>query len=255
MITDNLNTKRWYETWFDSPYYHLLYQHRDEQEAKQLIDHLFQKLPVAPTARILDMACGRGRHAIYLHQKGFNVTGVDLSEASIAFARQFETKNLSFNVHNIHNPYRVNHYDVCLNLFTSFGYDERDEDNFRVITSAVADLRVGGYFVLDYFNTEYLFSQKITSEQRLFLDEIEFNICRSAANGFVMKSIRVVKDEKLHFFQERVKHYTLSQLLEFYEQAQLEVVAVYGDYNMNNFDPLQSNRIVLIGKKSFRYEK
>ncbi|MFB6258319.1 MAG: cyclopropane-fatty-acyl-phospholipid synthase family protein, partial [Flavobacteriales bacterium] len=78
MDPDSRREKGWYETWFDSPYYHILYKDRDEEEAAFFVDRLMERLRAEKGDRILDLACGKGRHAVQLHRKGFDVTGVDL---------------------------------------------------------------------------------------------------------------------------------------------------------------------------------
>ncbi|HCY89433.1 MAG TPA: class I SAM-dependent methyltransferase, partial [Chitinophagaceae bacterium] len=82
----------WFEEWFDTPYYHELYAGRDSQEASAFVDQLIQYLKPAPGSVMLDVACGTGRHAIELADKGFDVTGIDLSQQSIeqALAHQHE---------------------------------------------------------------------------------------------------------------------------------------------------------------------
>src|SRR5688500_2509825 len=116
--------QEWFSTWFDSPYYHILYNNRDEQEAEQFMDKLLAYLHPKPHEKVLDLACGKGRHSVYLNQKGFDVTGIDLSEQSIAYARQFENERLHFAVHDMREVYQPETFDFILNLFTSFGYFE-----------------------------------------------------------------------------------------------------------------------------------
>ncbi|MEM1002389.1 MAG: SAM-dependent methyltransferase, partial [Bacteroidota bacterium] len=64
-MTHPINTQ-WYASWFDSPYYHILYKDRDYDEAQALIDSLTQYLNLPENGRVLDLACGRGRHSVYL---------------------------------------------------------------------------------------------------------------------------------------------------------------------------------------------
>ncbi len=86
----------WYKEWFNSPFYHKLYFERDDKEAEDFIDQLIRYLKPAAGSRILDVACGKGRHSKILASLGFDVTGIDISPASIAFARQFENDQLQF---------------------------------------------------------------------------------------------------------------------------------------------------------------
>ncbi|MBC7524978.1 MAG: methyltransferase domain-containing protein, partial [Flavobacterium sp.] len=119
----NANSKTWYASWFDSPYYHILYKDRNYREAQIFMDNLTRYLNLPEKAKVLDLACGKGRHSIYLNQLGFEVTGVDLSENSILEAKKNENESLHFNVHDMRNPFHQK-FDAIFNLFTSFGYFE-----------------------------------------------------------------------------------------------------------------------------------
>ena len=80
------DTTQWFTSWFDTPYYHTLYKDRNHSEAQVFMDNLTNYLNVPEHGEILDLACGKGRHSIYLNSLGYNVTGVDLSENSIEYA-------------------------------------------------------------------------------------------------------------------------------------------------------------------------
>ena len=83
-------TQEWYKDWFNSSYYHKLYFERDETEAQRFISKLVDHLQPAKSSRMLDISCGRGRHSRFLASKGFEVTGIDISFDSIAYAKQFK---------------------------------------------------------------------------------------------------------------------------------------------------------------------
>ena len=68
----------WFENWFNSKYYHILYKNRDHKEAVFFLDNIIKNININD-GQILDVACGKGRHAKYLNHLGFNVTGIDLS--------------------------------------------------------------------------------------------------------------------------------------------------------------------------------
>ena len=86
--------KEWFESWFDTSYYHTLYKHRDHKEAEVFMKNLVNYLNLSNNASLLDLACGKGRHAIYLNSLGFQVTGVDLSKNSIEKAKRHENETL-----------------------------------------------------------------------------------------------------------------------------------------------------------------
>ena len=97
-------TDQWYTSWFDTPFYHILYKDRDTEEASFFMKKLTSFLELSKNETILDLACGKGRHAKYLNKMGFDVTGVDLSTSSIEYAKQFENENLHFEVHDMCLP-------------------------------------------------------------------------------------------------------------------------------------------------------
>src|SRR3989304_1152048 len=90
--------------WFNSPYYHILYKNRDEAEARHFIDNISLSLKIKKNAKILDLGCGRGRHSVYLSQKGFDVTGIDISTQNILYAGKLSTGKVSFYVHDMRQP-------------------------------------------------------------------------------------------------------------------------------------------------------
>ena len=131
----------WFKDWFNSPYYHKLYAHRDEMEAAGFIDKLIAHLQPAKGARMLDVACGKGRHSMQLAANGFDVTGIDLSKESIAYALQNESDHLHFYEHDMRLPFWINYFDVAFNFFTSFGYfnTQREHDNaIRTIATSLS---------------------------------------------------------------------------------------------------------------------
>ena len=133
---DMTEEKVWYSEWFDSEYYHLLYQERDYTEAAKFLDKLLSALDVQPREKVLDLACGRGRHSIYLSTKDLLVTGIDLSAKNISQASEEENERLHFAVHDMRESYKERYFDYVFNLFTSFGYFESDAENVMVLKAA-----------------------------------------------------------------------------------------------------------------------
>ena len=154
LVLDERDKSYWYATWFDSPYYHILYKNRDHHEAELFLDALIRYIKPGPYARILDVACGKGRHSIYLNSKGFEVTGFDLSAESISFDKQFENDSLIFYLHDMREVFRSNYFDIVLNLFSSFGYFEKERDNIRCMIANSTALKENGIFVLPPYTLE-----------------------------------------------------------------------------------------------------
>ncbi len=239
---------RWIEDWFGSEYYALLYKHRDCEEAKLFLDNLISLLKLPAKSKILDCGCGRGRHSIYLCEKGFDVTGIDLSEKNIQSVKDSERKNLAFYTYDIREIFRINYYDVSLSLFTSFGYFENDYENNKMIKSISSSLKKGGLFVLDFMNANKK-RQELVCDETTNADGINFSIKRFTENNFIIKEISVSDKDKNYLFIEKVKAYKQAELENFFTQNKLEVVHLLGDYQMNPFDGKKSERLILIGKK------
>ncbi|MBK8350480.1 MAG: class I SAM-dependent methyltransferase [Saprospirales bacterium] len=131
--------KQWFELWFDSPLYHILYKHRNQDEANHFIDNVIKKLEI-DYGKILDLACGKGRHAYYLAQKGFDTIGVDLSPESIQYANtMYKLDNLEFYVHDMRLPFRINYFDYIFNIFTSIGYFNDLKENEKYLKPCMLD--------------------------------------------------------------------------------------------------------------------
>lgn len=236
----------WYASWFNTPYYHILYKDRNHREAALFMNRLTKFLKLKPNDTILDLACGRGRHAKYLYKKGFNVTGVDLSEESIRYAKQYEKNRLHFEVHDMCFPYPQK-FDAVFNLFTSFGYFKNESDNLRTIEAIKAELKESGYGVIDFLNTELAIKNLVPSEKKK-MENIVFDIKKFVANGHIFKEIRFKDLDKEYLFTERVKALTLKDFKEYFSEAQVKLKHTFGDYQLNPFDPKKSERLILIFK-------
>lgn len=238
----------WIEDWFGSEYYSLLYKHRDCREAHLLLDNLIRLLKPQAKNRILDCGCGKGRHSVYLSEKGFKVTGLDISEHNILESKKNENENLEFFVHDMRNLFRINYYDIALSLFTSFGYFEKDSENNKVIKSIVSSLKSEGLFVLDFMNAEKEIKGLI-AEEKCKINSIEFNLLRYTKDNCIVKEIVVSNKGKQYAFRENVKAYKAADLEKFFVQNQLEVVHLFGDYRLSVFNECTSDRLIIIGRK------
>lgn len=238
----------WFATWFDSPYYHLLYKNRDEKEAQVFIDNLIEKLQLKKGSKLIDIACGKGRHATYFNKKGMNVVGVDLSPNSIASAKQNENNNLQFSVHDMREVYKENHFDIVTNLFTSFGYFENKDDEQKAINAMAENLKSDGVLIIDFMNIKKIIANLISSEKKT-IDSITFNIKRSVQNNHIIKDIEIIDDNETQHFQEKVKAITLADFSVFVSNVGLNIIDIFGNYKLDDFDATISDRLILICKK------
>lgn len=240
--------KEWFAEWFDSPYYHTLYKSRDEKEAQHTLDNLLRALELPPGARILDLACGKGRHSRYLAEKGFDITGLDISDTSITFARQFEHERLAFYQHDMRLPFRINYFDAVMNMFTSFGYFETGRDHLLTLKNVQKGLKPGGLFLLDYFNSVWVRKNLVASDVKT-IDGIEFRMKRNIRSGHVFKTVEFATGGKQYHFRERVRLFTLADFESLIAEAGLDLRHTYGGYNLDNYDADTSKRLILIAQK------
>lgn len=245
-----MEEKEWFSTWFDSPYYHILYAKRDEDEAAAFIKSLQKKLALAPSARVLDAACGKGRHAITLEQLGFSVDAFDLSPANIESAQAYENKNLLFFVHDLREPLPLqNQYDAIFNFFTSFGYFDDQQDNQKAFDTFSGGLKAGGLLVVDFFNPTYVLSKLVPSEV-VERQGIHFYIKRWAEAGYLYKSIDFTDQGKTFAFVEKVELIAKNDFIAYAANAGFSLIDLRGDYNLSSFDELASPRMIFIWAKN-----
>jgi len=244
-----MKKKEWFETWFDSHYYHLLYQNRNDEEASLFIGNLISELKLPKNSRLLDLACGKGRHSVTLANHGYHVTGVDLSSNSIDSAKQFEHEHLHFSVQDMRVPFATNAYDAIFNLFTSFGYFEDLNDNAKVITAIREMLKKNGLLVIDFMNSRRVIDQLVASEKKT-IDHIEFSIDRDYDGSHIYKHIRFSDQGKDFHFTERVQALTDSDFTRLLEAQGFEIIRTFGNFDLTDFDPQTSDRLILIAKRS-----
>ena len=239
-------TKQWYASWFDTPYYHILYKDRDHSEAQVFMDNLTNYLNIPEGGKILDLACGKGRHSVYLNSLGYNVTGIDLSEKSIDYAKQYENATLQFNVHDMSKPY-PDTFDAVFNLFTSFGYFDDEKCNLQTIASIKEELNPFGFGVIDFMNVNYII-EHLVAEDIKTVEGIDFHQKRSVKDGFIIKDISFTVNGEYYEFQERVKAFTLDEFEALFAKAGVYLLDVFGDYKLHKYHSKTSERLIMIFK-------
>lgn len=240
--------REWFEQWFDTKYYHILYKDRDHEEARQFIETLMEFLAPSPNSRILDLACGKGRYSVFLAKKGYCVTGVDLSVESIEYARQFENDSLSFFTHDMRLPFRINYFDYVFNFFTSFGYFEEDKSHRETLLSAVRGLKKNGRFVLDFLNVTTT-EKRLKKRQQKTIGGIKFLIRRKIVNGYIVKTIQFEDEGKKYKYQEKVRAFGLQDFQKLFAEVGLEIETIFGNYQLQPFDAAHSDRLIIVATK------
>jgi len=237
----------WFRSWFDSPYYHKLYFERDEHEAAAFIDRLLSLLKLHPGSRLLDVACGRGRHARMLARHGYDVTGIDLAAESIAFARRFEDEHLHFYQHDMRELFFTNYFDAAFNFFTSFGYFRTAREHAAAIRTVRRSLKKEGIFVLDYLNVQYA-EEHLVHRSVKVIDGVNYHLTKWVDATHFYKKI-VIEDKKMTaplVFTEKVAKFTLADFEKMFTREGMQIGGVYGDYMLKPYDSRNSPRLLMI---------
>lgn len=227
----------WYKIWFNSDYYISTYSHRNTEEAKNFIDCLTTTIQLKKETKILDLACGYGRHSYILSDMGYNVYSVDLSKNLLKKASEHLNNLICCDMRTL--PLKQK-FDVVLNLFTSFGYFESDEENISVVNNVYNIVKPNGIFIFDYFNSVFL-KKQLNSTLYKNCD----NSVKSIENERIIKYIQV--DNKN--FTESVKIFSPNMIYEFIKNTGFELQKTFGNYDCSDFDIDTSPRLIIVAKK------
>lgn len=240
--------KCWYKKSFGEDYL-LIYRHRSREQAKQEINRLIQWLHLTTDDHILDLCCGSGRHAISLAEAGYHVIGIDLSKTLLRKAIQ-DAQGLP--VYFVHGdmrklPFVDQSFEVVLNLFTSFGYFEKNECNLEVLKEIYRVLKPHGRFCIDFLNEQYL-RRNLVPESKRMIDDTLIHEVREIKGDSVIKTLRIADAERERVYFERVKMYTKAEMIAMLKQAGLTVDRIYGDFQGQPYSD-DSERMILVGHK------
>ncbi|HYT82763.1 MAG TPA: methyltransferase domain-containing protein [Gemmatimonadales bacterium] len=236
----------WFEQWFGEEY-HALYPHRDEDDARRAVALIRRVAPWRPADRVLDLACGSGRHAAELERSGARVLGFDLSPPMLRRARARTGAPLVRGDMRA-LPFLPGTFALAVNLFTSFGYFRDDAEHALVLRQVAAALAAGGRFVLDYLNAEAVRrSLRPTEERRAGGRVVRITRRVSLEGRFVVKEIELPGEGRT--FQERVRLYGVEELTALLAGAGFTVTACFGDYSGAPGGP-DAPRVILVGTKA-----
>ena len=245
-----MQANEWFRVWFNSPYYEILYQNRNKEEASQLVDKLANYLKIPNNSFILDAACGSGRHSIALAAKGFNVTGVDLSPLPLVEAKKHETDNLHFFLHDIRLPFYINYFNYVFNFFTSFGFFKTMREHNDAIRTLSQSLKLNGIITIDYLNVHFA-ENNLKHKETVAQGSIIFDIERWCDEEYFYKRIHITDKEKNtnETFTEQVEKFSLGDFTDMLSYQGLQIEHVFGDYDLDAYHIKKSPRMIIMAKK------
>jgi len=241
----------WYKNWFNSEEYLKVYRHRDQKEASELVKLVINNIDVSSIKTVLDMAAGAGRHALIFAKEGFDVTAVDLSENLLSIGIK-SAKDENVNINFVHIDIRKFNpnikYHLILNLFTSMGYFEKDEENYVILSKAYKLLENNGYFVLDYFNKNFVENNLVPST----VDEFDGSVItqnRFIEGERIIKEITIDKKGKINKYFESVRMFSKDELINMLQNLGFRIIKTFGDFKGKSFELESSPRIIIIACK------
>lgn len=251
----------WFKKWFNSQLYLDLYKHRDETDAKKIVSLITRTISLGKNTNVLDLACGNGRHSILFAKKGFNVLGIDLSPYLIKQAKNMLdsdyskfSKKLRFEIRDMREISHKSEFDLIVNLFSSFGYFDKDSENIKVITGISKALNKGGYFFFDFLNKDYLINNLVPYDIKV-RNQYAIIQVREISSGFVKKDIIFVKNNPnakyplINNFYEKIKLYSLEDFRKIFNKSGLSIIKVFGNYEGEKYNHKKSERLIILAQK------
>ncbi|MGE5247977.1 MAG: SAM-dependent methyltransferase [Verrucomicrobiota bacterium] len=244
-------TRPWYETIFDERYPELFgpLERDPEEEVAQIVN----LLPISAGASVVDLGCGRGRHAIPLSRRGFRVTGVDLSEKMLRLAQERAARE-KLTVEWVREDMRVftrpGAFDACLSLFTSFGYFD-DTENQRVLGNVAESLRDGGLLLLDLRNAQkgLAGNEDLVATVTVPAGELRLWVRFDRATGRAKARHELTRPDGILIASSfDVRIYTEEELSAMIRAAGMSICAIHGSLEGAPFTP-GAERMVVVAKK------
>ena len=133
-------------------FYDPLYQDKDYSEECDFLERIFSEYSHSPVKEILDLGCGTGGHALLLSQRGYVVTGVDISEQMLDKAK-VRAAELGIKITLLNKDIqRLNlnkTFDAVISMFAVMSYQTTNEKIDAAVKNAREHLKLGGIFMFD----------------------------------------------------------------------------------------------------------
>jgi len=233
----------WWRDVFDRPTFLKLYERPDTERAIGQVDQILRLLSldaVQPAdgqtgpARILDVCCGYGRHSVELARRGFQVTGVDVSEMQIAHARERAASagvRPEFVVGDARDMPIQGPYDAAINMFLSFGYFATDAESQAMLSGVARVLRPGGRFLIDFWNREHeirAFQETILDRRGDDILEIEDWTFDHLAGRLNWTNTVIFPDGRREAWHHSIRAFTVAEIKTMLEAAGFALTGVFG---------------------------
>ncbi len=252
-MTDDGTT--WYEEFYGQDYLDIYDTHFGAEQSAHEARFVAEAVGLKAGDRVLDLCCGRGRHAVVLAGMSFEVTGLDLSAEYLTLARQaanaagVDVELLQADMRDI--P-AVRPFDAIVNLFSSFGYLESEAEDARVLRAAYAGLRPGGRLLLDLLNREWVLLNYVQDEEQraadgtVFLEHRDFDL-RTGRNHVTFTAV-APDGTRRALRGHHIRLYTLTELIAMLDNAGLEFETAYGGFDGEPY-AMNTRRMIVVARR------
>lgn len=222
----------------------------DTTEESEFLDSIFKKY--GKEKSVLDCCCGVGRHCRALAEKGYNVTGIDISKKQIENARKINgiknTTYLNMDVRNIQLEKKDFGKGMC--MWTTYNYLSQNEDFEKFIKGVYNHLCQGGIFVLDSKNIPSLNKNRIYKrDNKTEKPDLQLLICKriikNVQNSQYFYFMKRNGENEFYMDEEFVRFYYLNEIDELVNKY-FNIVEVYGDFDMSNYNQEKSRRFIVV---------
>jgi SAM-dependent methyltransferase len=245
---------RWYEDFFGDDWLGIATSRTFEEATAAQVDFVVDALELSAASRVLDLACGHGRHALELARRGYAVAGLDLSAPSLALARGAAARDrleVAFNECDMRQIPYEDEFDAVINLFTAFGYFESDADDRRVLDGVARALRPGGGFLVDTIHPPWLYRHfeprgwSELDDGTVFLEDRSLDLRRGRIDA---RWVGIRPDGTRSELWSSVRLYTLADLVEMLSAAGMELERACGGFDGSELG-IDSRRMIVLARK------
>lgn len=245
----------WYTEFFNEDYPRIYSERLSQEATERETAFVLQALELQEGNRVLDLACGHGRHAVALARRGMVVTGQDLNEDYLQLARDGAAQ-AGVEVETVHSDMRdipfTDEFDAVINMFTAFGYFDSEDEDLRVLQAVANALKSGGKLLLDTINREWVLSNYVQNDWHAdidgntFLEHREFDLV--TGRNRVTFSIVAADGTRRESQGHDVRLYTLTELVRLLDDAGLHISSTYGDYDGAPY-AINTPRMIVVATK------
>lgn len=251
-----LKENKWYKDFFEKYYLSIYFKKEAFKNTQEETKFIIKILNLSEGAKILDLACGQGRHAIGLAKRGYEVIGLDLNNDFLNIAKKDAKKEkvkLRLIQGDMREKFFKNEFNAVINLFSSFGYFENEQENIKVLKNINKSLKPNGKFLIDLLNKKWFLKKFCGTKRTWFKIKndyiLEENYFDKKMKAWIRNISIIYPNKKIEHIKTFMRLYSLLEIKNELRKTGFKILKTYGDYQGNKFTLLSPRLIILAQKK------